>query len=337
MIYILHDSSAAGYMRGVQVSDELNKDNIYRTVCYKLDNYEQIINIYNSIVLIVRILIPIEYLLILKQHNNTIIYDIVDYGVKGTYMTKVYKPQKKVKKKDNFKIYYPRIFLDINNIKNIDYLIVVNNYSKNYISKYILYPLVRKKKIKKRELCKIITIYHHWDPNINNIEKNIKKNIEKNIKNELSICYIGQRTNTINCAYLDILPEVKQIGYSIHLLNNHKNYNCHYNIRNDNTFFFNFKSNVKLSTASVTNSNIITTKDESIMELINHDYPYLTNGDINSVKQTIEYAKNTYNTEIWFKGLEEMERIKYITSLPVIIKSYKKLFNIINKKLQKII
>ena len=55
-----------------------------------------------------------------------------------------------------------------------------------------------------------------------------------------------------------------------------------------------------------------TTRDLSLRSLLPDDYPYYTD---DNVQKTINFAKETYGTDIWEYGLECMQKVKNRTSL----------------------
>jgi hypothetical protein len=278
-IYIIYGTKGGGSrMRGIQVYDEFKKDSKYDVTLYKLNNTNEIREIKDSIILIVKKMPSIDILKLLKKSNNTIIYDIIDYGFDIEH-----------------NMYYPKIFRNNDIINNIDYVLTVNMESLKHLRGIL----------KKR--CKLVCIYHHWDPKIEQYNNNIENN-------KLQICYIGYTKKDYNCLYYDELDDINIFGSCINR-EEHNKYRCHYNVRHINSICSLYKSNVKLSTAAAAGANIITSRDKSVLELLNHDYPYLTNSDKKSVTRMIQYAKDTYNTDIWYKGLIDLQKIKKRTSL----------------------
>jgi hypothetical protein len=309
-IYIAHSfKTSSGKMRGKQICDELNKDTNYNTININIRNISKLNSIRNSIVFIIKQLKSFDLLERLYINKNIIIYDLIDNGIKDN---------------QQLKQYYPKVFRNINNLKYIHYILTVNRTLIKYISKKIIKPLLKKQTFfKKKQLSNIICIYHHWDPNIINTDTTSDK---------LNICYIGQCKDNTNCLHVKSINNINILG-ARPIKTDYNNYNCHFNIRNPILTNFNFKSNIKLSTAAAMNSNIITTRDKSITELLNPKYPYFTTHNINDIRNTIKYVEYTYCTDIWFKALEDMQKVKERTSIEVIIKDYKNLIDTIRKKL----
>jgi len=164
--------------------------------------------------------------------------------------------------------------------------------------------------------CKVIK--HHWDPNI-------QKQIYNTSETPLKICFTGLVRDHVdspelNCNYLDELGIY--IGHHFD-----QYYPCHYSVRKKNTWQALTKSNIKLSNASASGSNIIITPDESIKDIIDPEYPYLMKDDtLEEARRMVEYVKETYGGPVWEKGLEMMEVIRQKTSLNKVIPKYVELF-----------
>jgi hypothetical protein len=82
-----------------------------------------------------------------------------------------------------------------------------------------------------------------------------------------------------------------------------------------------------MKTAATMNCNIITTNDVSVHEMLKLvnglDYPYLlTDSNYESVIEMINYAKKTYKTEVWYKGLDIMKRVYEYTAISNIVNKY---------------
>ncbi len=353
-IYFICGKSASGYMRGYQISEELKKYN-FNTYYIIISDINNIIHIKSSIIFIIKKIPKSNILNILKNNNNTLIYDIIDNF------------------NNNDDGFNQNIII---NKKYFDYILTVNIYMKQYIEK--LLNISHKK---------VICIYHHWDPRIikntdieNNDNENSENNenidiensennenidiensennenidiennensennenidienndnenidIENNDIENVNLLFIGN--NYIgNCLYLnDInIKIIKKSPIKKYINNNDYLNDCHFNIRDKNNWNFKFKSSIKLSTAAAFNCNIITSYDNSISELLNINYPYIVKNTtkLKNIQKMIKYVNNTYNTTIWHEGLKEMKRIKEITSIEYIIKSYINLIN----------
>jgi hypothetical protein len=301
----IYPNSGAGFMRGKQILDKLqdigyniNYDINIRFI--KLNDIKKKINqkIKRNIIILIKVIPTIEILDILKKNKNIIIYDILDYSTRPFDINEHLKFNSNIKK----------------HIKYFNYLLTINNYMKQYFIKHLSF-----------NESNIFVIPHHWDIHIIELSNKYESDV-------LKICYIGNISHA-NCMYVDKIDDVTRIT-NIDKLNFHTNdnniYNCHFNIRETNSWHYKFKSCVKLATAAALNCNIITTRDNSITELLPDDYPYYTTDKYDDVLKTIQYAKDTYNTDIWHKGLKQMADIKIKTSLDETIKLYIQLLNKIN-------
>jgi hypothetical protein len=296
-IVFMYTLSGAGKMRGVQIENKLklfkfNTSHTYNPKSLLL--FEQCKKLHNNIIIIVKRLPPNKILNLLKQNNNIIIYDILDF-------TKTQKDDLPVRFHPNIKT----------SISYLDYIITVNRFMTRYIRKTYTFSKSR-----------MFIIQHHYDERIN---------AQDNNTTELDICYIGQPAKQ-NCMYMTKIPSINRSHIEQYFYtNDNTTYNCHFNIRDANSWNYKFKSCVKLATAAALNCNIITTRDNSIAELLPDDYPYYTTDKYDDVLKTIQYAKDTYNTDIWHKGLKQMADIKIKTSLDETIKLYIQLLNKIDK------
>jgi len=105
------------------------------------------------------------------------------------------------------------------------------------------------------------------------------------------------------------------------------NWPCYYTIRYPDSWQSGYKSNIKLSNASAIGSNIITTLDKCVEDLIDPNYPYLTSHHQDDVEKTIAFVKETYGGPVWQYGLDLMESVRRKTDLKNIIHDYLKLFS----------
>ena len=156
-----------------------------------------------------------------------------------------------------------------------------------------------------------VVLYHHWD--VQHIQ-NIKK--YKAESNELRIGYIGSPGGLFfvedNIDVIKVLEWEKMTTTSPY-------YNCHYSVRPTGHSQFLYKPNTKVSVAAAVGSNIITSRDLSLKSLLPDDYPYYTNTDVESVKKIVNYAKETFGSEVWNEGLEMMRELKERTSIERIV------------------
>tara|TARA_R110001592_G_scaffold225470_4_gene481435 strand:+ start:255 stop:1121 length:867 start_codon:yes stop_codon:yes gene_type:complete len=147
-------------------------------------------------------------------------------------------------------------------------------------------------------------LYHHWDvKHLQNIEKYKSEN------NKLRIGYVGSPGGLF---FAQDNPDVIKVLEWEKMTTTSPYYNCHYSVRPVNHPQFLYKPNTKASVAAAVGSNIITSRDLSLKLLLPDDYPYYTDNDI---QKTINFAKDTYGTDVWNYGLECMQKVKDRTSL----------------------
>ena len=168
--------------------------------------------------------------------------------------------------------------------------------------------------------CVTEVIHPHWDTRL-------KRNRAKNF----GLIYIGMRNEeNIRAQYFEqIKPlhfyDVRQLrgrfkledGLSVIL-----KYNCHFSVRDENGDAFKYKPGTKLSFASGTCSNIILSREPSHLELLDRSYPYYTDNALESVKQTVAMAQETFKTRTWDKALDMMLALRQRTSIKRIADDY---------------
>jgi hypothetical protein len=91
-------------------------------------------------------------------------------------------------------------------------------------------------------------------------------------------------------------------------------YNCHVSIRQSGRESL-YKPNNKVSTAAACEANLVTTADESAVELLGADYPYFTEPDLPSVLSAIQKVHDTFGSTTWTAALDRMRLVKEKTSI----------------------
>ena len=151
-------------------------------------------------------------------------------------------------------------------------------------------------------------IYEKFDPKIAKYKKLFDTKMKPHDK--LKIGYIGAKENIMH--YED--PFVRENIQPVFDFNSQPKmaplYNCHYSIRIEGTEDFLYKPTSKITTAAAVGANIIHTRDCGAIEIAGEDYPYYTDSDLQSVINTINYAKETYGTKVWNEGLEIMSQVR---------------------------
>jgi len=173
----------------------------------------------------------------------------------------------------------------------------------------------------KNKLTHLIT--HHVDPRLTKTEKKFKN---------LRIGYFGEEKNGL---YID---QLKELIYPCYIstkkmseenwFHEIQNYNGHYIARkiNGNNIY---KPFLKGFTAAFLNANVIVGLDEGDSTFyLGKDYPYLIKDkSIDGVTKMIKFMQKTFNSRVWFDGLEIMREVKSKSSNKQIIKEFKLMLN----------
>lgn len=285
-VYFITRSKMYGsaIMRGYQICRWLRQNGINAHVVDLSSNCQKVRKIKDSIVVFVKNTIAkqLDLAVCLQENKNVLLWDIIDTTIE---------------KSDP----HPELFEDA--IKIFDGVIFPNYQSKLDWSCYV------------KKSCQIDAIYHHWDPRL-----------KPNRANDFRLVHIGGPEN-LKDDYIANIPELNSLiwrGYSKMWSLSRKilSYNCHFSIAKEGSNEFKYKSNMKLSNASATNSNIILTRNHGYAELLDGSYPYYTSSGLPSVIRTVKYAKETYMTNVWHKALDMMREVRERTHINRIGKEY---------------
>ncbi len=290
------NASGSAVMRSVQICKNIQRRFKFINCKFTLE-YE---NIHNSIFLFVKdnFGLNLDILKKVKLNNNTIIFDVLDlYDV------------------------------NTNNIPDI-----IDNQYMNYIDILIVNNSYMRRKYFKLNIP-IYIVPHHFDerllknkniPKLNNFK--LIYNGELGLKNE-NCLYVEELKNEYNLIHCNNFIEYTQKYLK-------KNY-CYVSIRKEGTYEFKYRPLMKLAHAAATESNIIITKDKSVIDFIDKDYPYLLDdSSYESVKKMIEYAKSTFNKDTWKKGINIMKELKLRLNINHIVSyDYMKIFRYIERPL----
>lgn len=293
----MHNNSSTGgvFMRTVHYVNEIKN----QTDKLNVNLTNNIKNIKNSIIIFIKdsFIKNINQIKIAKENGNIIIVDIIDWVVQPAPIKNYDAPDLKINNYDRY----------------VDGFICVNKYVQE--------------KYEKKYGKKTYIIKHHYDDRLLTLKKN------DNTQSKLNILFNGYIGHTKqNCLHLEKLNKNGLVTINPYFLKLKKItdsnlFNCHISIRDKDSWEFSHKPTIKVYTAASLNCNIITSRDIGVVEIFKivngEDYPYLLeNSDYDSVIKMIKYAQKTYKTEIWYKGLEIMKRIKEHTSLESITKNY---------------
>lgn len=158
-------------------------------------------------------------------------------------------------------------------------------------------------------------IHHHWDPRFRAAAAGGCRPGDR-----FSIGYIGDAANFVPAA-----PEVTAVFDYARRLDECGRFTCHYSVRTDSTGL-RYKPATKVSVAACMEANIVTTRDDSALELLGADYPYFTDPQPEAVRETVRYARETFGSETWRKGLSRMNEVRARTRLSRIAKKYENFF-----------
>ncbi len=291
------NASGSAVMRSVQICKNIQKRFKFIKCEVTLD-YK---NKSNSAFIFVKdnFNLNVEILKKVKSNNNIIIFDILDY-----YNTLTYDIPNMIENK----------FLEY-----IDILIV-----NNYFMRRKYYTLNKP----------IYVVPHHYDERLLKYTNTPKCD-------KLQFIYNGEiGLQNTNCLYLSELKQKYNIIHSNTFIEfiqkyNKRNY-CYISIRKENSYEFNNRPLMKLAHAAGTKSNIIITKDKSVIDFIDKDYPYLLkDSEYETVIKMFEYVKETYNKDIWKKGLKMMEELNIRLNINHIVSyDYMKIFYYLERPLK---
>lgn len=159
----------------------------------------------------------------------------------------------------------------------------------------------------------ITTIFHHWDPRL--------RSSRTRNNDTFSLCFIGTPQYKMQQGLNLLYPElVTSVGSNPNKSDVCK-YNIHYSVRSVEAS--KNKPSTKVSTAAALGCPIITTRDNSTIDVLGDDYPYFAKDlEKSSIVETIKYATETFNTTTWKKALIQMEHVKNITDINIIVEQY---------------
>jgi len=156
-----------------------------------------------------------------------------------------------------------------------------------------------------KRLCRIIP--HQWDPRY-----------QPNTAGEDAprIGYFGDERSL---PFWNRLPGVD--CFSGNFFANALLYNCHLSFRAPGRDFL-YKPNCKVSTAAACGANLVTTRDESAVELLGPDYPYYAEATAEGLEATIGRVRATFGGPEWRAGLERMRDVREQTHLGRVLDEY---------------
>jgi hypothetical protein len=221
------------------------------------------------------------------EQGNLVVYDVVD---KFTFHDfSAYDP-------DEVRRYFSAV----------DAAIHPNEYSRRRFSEY--FP----------ERCLNTVIHHHWDPRF----AEAARKQGKRAPDRFRLGYIGAPENfrEVPEAVVPIFDFQRQLELC-------SLFTCHYSARPKDSTGALLKPGTKLSVAASVGANVVTTRDESAMDLLGPDYPYLAPWDEKGIAETIAMARESFGGKTWLGALEMMKELKENTSLDSVVQhGYLRLF-----------
>lgn len=240
----------------------------------------------------------------LKERGNKLILDVIDWLDKDKY---------EMSKNVNAPNFFP-------------------DFTKDYFDGYIVNNIKMRdwwyENIDRDRSKPVFVIPHHWDFRFSNFDS-------FDYGKKPYFYYLGQSLKkNQNCLWIEELLKAKVLDEQRSADKYFKDSpvdGCQINIRRTGSFEYCFKPATKLSIASAMGSVIITTKDWSVEDILDDSYPYiLKSSDYQSVVEMINYVKETYKTDIWFRAKTILEGVKEKTSLDNIINLYLNIENSFN-------
>ena len=152
-------------------------------------------------------------------------------------------------------------------------------------------------------------IYHQWDP---------RYAPNRAPHDRMTLGYLGLARSLDLWGQLPV--ECVDDGYFDAALR----FNCHLSIRQPGREIL-YKPNCKVSTAAACDANLITTRDESTVELLGEDYPFYCEPELESVRAAIERARASFGSAEWHAALERLRAVREITHIDRILDQYESL------------
>lgn len=155
-------------------------------------------------------------------------------------------------------------------------------------------------------------IYHQWDA---------RYGPNRAPSDRLSIGFLGEPRSF---ALWGQIPGVECIPSSDWFAQAPR-FNCHLSVRQPGRDFL-YKPNLKVSTAAVCEAVLITTRDESAVELLGEDYPFYCGTTREEILAAIERARAAFGQEPWVEALRRLRQVRELTHLDRVLDRYEDLF-----------
>lgn len=308
-------NQGSAILRGVQISDELNRLNIESKVVTESEIPPQQ---KNSLFVWIK---QINLECVKRMAENIHVYDVVD----------------------NY-IYRQKLVTHIINNKLVDHLIVNNKRMKTEMCKNYNFSV-----------NDVSVIHHHWDPRVSTAVKVNQDNLTfgylgsvASLKHTNNFLHYNEIVDRYDIKFYDteIGKDVSNLvssGLPVRDRTNPNafsslkiNFNCHISIREENTPEAKYKTSAKVATASALNHNIVTTYEHATKDILPEEYPFiLKKTDKESIFKMFNLIKMDYDTGkvLWNKGLSIMKDIKQSLNIQTVITDYVQLINKLQVKI----
>lgn len=150
-------------------------------------------------------------------------------------------------------------------------------------------------------------IYHQWDPRY---QPNLAG------ERELRVAYLGSQRSLP-----EGWPEIPSVPCRQDWFQAGLEFNCHVSIREPGRDFL-YKPNCKVSTAAACGANLVTTRDESALEMLGEDYPFYAEPTLEGILAGIDRARSAFGGPDWKRGLERMREVRERTSIERVADDY---------------
>ncbi|MBF0170809.1 MAG: hypothetical protein HQK87_06950 [Nitrospinae bacterium] len=157
---------------------------------------------------------------------------------------------------------------------------------------------------------KTTIIHHQWDERL--------KDSPQAPMNAFKAAYIG---HDFNCSSIVPGSGVAMITDTQAMIRWANNFNCHVSVRNTGSLESKMKPATKVSLAAAVGAVIITSPDNSVVELLPKEYPYWC-PTIDSFPTVLEKAKAEFNGPIWKNALAMLRDVKDKTSIESVARLY---------------
>lgn len=164
-------------------------------------------------------------------------------------------------------------------------------------------------------------IYHQWDP---------RHGPHRAGLDDLAPAYLGHprslpRSGALPGVTVINEESLRAAGRYEDFFIEGRRFNCHVSIREPIREFL-YKPNTKVSTAAACHANLVTTPDESSIELLGPDYPFYTDVDESSICRTLRLARESIGGALWQRGLARMAEVRERTRIERIAMDYVEFF-----------